>query len=82
MIAQHLCYGAVTAGGTRICCGHLVSRIARNLGLFNEEGMILFGEPVLCKSVDIRSLWYLRDAETGKLKELPEVLEEVPLHEW
>lgn len=44
--------------------------------------MRLFGEPILCKSLEIKNFSHLRDAETGKLKELPEVLEVVPLNEW
>ena len=78
MIAKYLCHGAVTAGGTRICCGHLVSRIARNLGLFNPQEIELFGEPVMCKTIEMKSFLYLRD-ETGKLKDMSEVLEVEPL---
>ena len=54
-IAKHLGDGAVTAGGTRICFGHIVTRIAKSLGLFNAEGMELFGDPVICKPVDMRN---------------------------
>ena len=79
LIALHLCYGAVTNGGTRICCGHLVSRIARNLGLFNNEEMELFGKPILCKSVEMKNFSYLRDEETGLIKGLPEAMEVEPL---
>ena len=81
MIAQYLCHGAVTAGGTRICCGHLVSRIARNLGLFNPQEMELFGEPVMCKTIEMKSFWHLRDSETRRLTDMPEVLEVEPLGE-
>lgn len=63
-----------------ICCGHLVSRIASNLGLFNLQEMELFGEPIMFKTIEMKSFWYLRD-ETGKLKDMPEVLEVEPLEE-
>jgi hypothetical protein len=79
LIALHLCYKAVTDGGSRICCGHLVSRIARSLGLFKKEEMELFGKPILCKSVELKSFGYLRDDETGLIKGLPEALEVEPL---
>lgn len=82
LIALHLGDGAVTAGGTRICSGHMVTRIAKSLGLFNEEEMELFGEPVMCKYVEMKSFWNLKDVETGRLKDLPEVLEVEPINEW
>lgn len=81
LLAQHLGEGAVSAGGAKICSGHLVTRIAKNLGLFNEDEMKLFGEPELCKPLGIKSFSHLREADTGKLKGLPEVLKVVPLNE-
>ena len=35
-MAQYLGKESVAAGGTRICGGHLVTRIAKGLGLMNE----------------------------------------------
>ena len=81
IISQHLANEVVTAVGTSLCCGHIITRIAKSMGLFNNEEMEIFCEPVKCKPVDVRSFWYLRD-ETGKLKNLPEVLEVEPLNEW
>ena len=79
LIALHLVYQGVTARGSRICCGHLVSRIARSLGLFKKEEMELFDKQIMCKSVELKSFWYLRDDDTGIIKGLPEIMEVEPL---
>ena len=79
LIALHLVYQAVTAGGSRICFGHLVSRIARSLGLFKKEEMELFDKLILCKSVELKTFWYLRYDDTGMIKGLPEAMEVEPL---
>lgn len=82
LIAQHLSERAMTVGGTRICSGHMVTRIARSLGLFNEEQMESFCGPVMCKPVEMKNFGYLREAGIGKLRELPEVLEIEPVNIW
>ena len=82
LIAQHLRNVVVIPGRTRICCGHLVTRMARSLGLVNEEDMGMLERKVNAGAVGIKSLHYLRSKETGKLMVLPEVVEEEPLDAW
>jgi hypothetical protein len=81
-MAQYPGKEAIAAGGTRICGGHLVTRIAKGLGLMNEGEMALFSRHVRPGNVNMRSFAYLRDKESGKLRDLPEVLEFEPLYEW
>ena len=81
IIAQHLANGDAAAGGSCLCCGHIISRFAKSMGLFNNEKMELYSEPVSYKPVDVRSFWYIR-YESGKIKNLPEVLEVEPLNVW
>lgn len=79
IIAQHLHQKAAARGDTHICCGHIITRITKNMGMFNFEEMSLFDDHVVPVSVDMRSFRRIRDAKIGKLKNLPYVLEVEPL---
>ena len=75
---EHLHQRAVRGTNNYLCGGHFISCIARNLGLFNEEDMEDFSEPVIPLSMDIKGFTHLRESRHGKLKGLPEVLDVQP----
>ena len=81
VIVEYLHRKSATGQKNYLCGGHFISRIARNLGLFNEKDMKGFSEPVIPLSTDTKWFTHLRESN-GKLKGLPEVFDVEPITTW